>query len=1020
MNGSDSIVIIPTYNEKENIEKIVRAVFSLEKAFDILVIDDGSPDGTAGIVKGLMAAEFAGRLHILERSGKLGLGTAYIMGFKWALDHEYDYVFEMDADFSHDPSDLPRLYSACHDEGYDVAVGSRYVSGVNVVNWPMGRVLMSYYASKYVRMITGIKVRDTTAGFVCYKRQVLATIELDKIRFKGYAFQIEMKYTAYKIGFKIKEVPVIFVNRREGTSKMSGGIFSEAFFGVMRLRWDGWWRKYPAIKAASAALAMMLTMGTTAQAQTEPTVTTNTKFARGATMAFGRMTAKANGSTIKEQGFCWASHPQPTVDENTTTSYLSNNGRIYWLKELQPATLYYMRAYAKAQDGSVGYGEDIKFYTLPKGEVTCWYNNGGDAAANTRITNAKDEACQIFSDLTSIKKHFNMGYSPGTPTADCGYSDEPWINMGSNSSYQRTGTIMHEMEHGLGLVPYSTQWNKNILRAGLDGEGRGTGQWLGDRVSEFLDFWDNTSGSRLNGDYQHMWPYGINGAHEDNGSKELYFANALIGQALGEDGLEHRSNTFAEPCYVFNQEDDVKYYIKNEDVERGLYTSYLMPNATGRLLWKQLSSEQAAQNDSAAWYVTFTPQNQYYQFRNAATGQYITYSGGIKTMQRESLTDADNFHLMRGRIDVGKGEGAQRGYWIIHPSGNLSPYCLAANASEATGAKKFDISNSATQQRWLIMTAEEAKLFDAAALTQLRDEAKSVLVPVKALMNVPHTTTDPQADQAFSATIADLEARIEHATSPAELVTLGDEAAAAALQFLNVATPTDMEHPFDLTYMVHNPGIDSAEGWSVAPTISYSCGEFYQTTFDFYQTVKKLPKGTFMLKVQAFQRPGSWSDAYNDYAGGNNKVNATVYAGGKSELMAHIASEAQSRKLGGTEKTVGGNKYIPDNMQAASLYFAAGLYENTVVYTSNLGQLKIGVKSTSMPSSYWCIFDNFRLYFYGGVDSDYITGVNDVVVTQQSVEENAVYSLDGRRQTKGIEALKPGLYIKGGKKYIVR
>ena len=237
MKESDSIVIIPTYNEKENIEKIIRAVFALPKSFHILIIDDGSPDGTASIVKGLMEAEFAGRLFLVERQGKLGLGTAYICGFKWALEHGYDFVFEMDADFSHNPEDLPRLYHACADEGFDVAVGSRYVSGVNVVNWPMGRVLMSYYASRYVQFVTGIPVRDTTAGFKCYRRRVLETVDLDAIRFKGYAFQIEMKFTAYKLGFKIKEVPVVFVNRREGTSKMSGGIFGEALFGVMRLRW---------------------------------------------------------------------------------------------------------------------------------------------------------------------------------------------------------------------------------------------------------------------------------------------------------------------------------------------------------------------------------------------------------------------------------------------------------------------------------------------------------------------------------------------------------------------------------------------------------------------------------------------------------------------------------------------------------------------------------------------------------------------------------------------------------------
>ncbi len=233
---NDGVVIIPTYNEIENIRAIIRAVTSLEKPLDVLIIDDGSPDGTADAVKELMQTELQGRLHLIERKGKLGLGTAYICGFKWAIEHGYDYIFEMDADFSHNPSDLPRLYAACHDEGFDVAVGSRYITGVNVVNWPIGRVLMSYYASAYVRTILGISLRDTTAGFVCYRREVLETIDLDKIRFKGYAFQIEMKYSAIRLGFKIKEVPVIFVNRELGTSKMSGGIFSEALFGVIRLR----------------------------------------------------------------------------------------------------------------------------------------------------------------------------------------------------------------------------------------------------------------------------------------------------------------------------------------------------------------------------------------------------------------------------------------------------------------------------------------------------------------------------------------------------------------------------------------------------------------------------------------------------------------------------------------------------------------------------------------------------------------------------------------------------------------
>lgn len=243
MQTSDSIVIIPTYNERENIENIIRAVFGLEKTFHILIIEDGSPDGTAAIVKTLQQ-EFPDRLFMIERKGKLGLGTAYITGFKWALEHSYEYIFEMDADFSHNPNDLPRLYEACAVQGGDVAIGSRYVSGVNVVNWPMGRVLMSYFASKYVRVVTGLPIHDTTAGFKCYRRQVLETIDLDHIRFKGYAFQIEMKFTAYKCGFKIIEVPVIFINRELGTSKMNSSIFGEAVFGVIKLKVNSWFHTF--------------------------------------------------------------------------------------------------------------------------------------------------------------------------------------------------------------------------------------------------------------------------------------------------------------------------------------------------------------------------------------------------------------------------------------------------------------------------------------------------------------------------------------------------------------------------------------------------------------------------------------------------------------------------------------------------------------------------------------------------------------------------------------------------------
>lgn len=244
---NNSLVIIPTYNEIENIEKMIRYIFSISD-YHVLVIDDNSPDGTARAVKALQN-EYGNRLFIEERKGKLGLGTAYIKGFKWALERDYEFIFELDADFSHNPDDLLRLKAAC-ENGADLAIGSRYKSGVNVVNWPMSRVLMSYFASAYVRLVTGLPIRDTTAGFKCYRSKVLRTIDLDKIKFRGYAFQIEMKFTAWKIGFSIKEVPIVFTDRREGQSKMSGGIFNEAFWGVIKLKVGSWFKKYPKIEHA--------------------------------------------------------------------------------------------------------------------------------------------------------------------------------------------------------------------------------------------------------------------------------------------------------------------------------------------------------------------------------------------------------------------------------------------------------------------------------------------------------------------------------------------------------------------------------------------------------------------------------------------------------------------------------------------------------------------------------------------------------------------------------------------------
>ena len=739
-----------------------------------------------------------------------------------------------------------------------------------------------------------------------------------------------------------------------------------------------------------------------------PEVTTDTRYARGATMAFGRIKGnpKVNGgSAISKRGFCLSEKPEPTVDDIVSTKTLTNSGTIYYFENLKPGTMYYMRAYATNKDGVTGYGDVIKFSTIPMGAITYNYNNGGSSDQNKRINDALTQACEIFCNLTSIKKHFSVGYGSGTPTADCNYNDNPWMNVGPNASYQRTGTIMHEMQHGLGVIPYSTEWSGDILRSG-----NGTGEWLGDRVSAFLDFWDNTTGSRLKGDTQHMWPYGINGAQEDPSTNQLvtYYANAMIGQALGEDGLQHTYSTFADPYYSLIQEDDIKYYIKNESEDRGLYSSFLKPNANGALKWVSMSADEAAANDSAAWYITFTPDNQYYQFRNAATGQYMTYSSGVKMAAKTKLSANENWHLMKGRVDV----SGQRGYWIIHPEASWQPKCLQANASGNTGQATFNLANSAESQRWLIMTMDETKAAEEKAVEQMKKSVEKTIEQLKGLAAVPHKELVEGTDNTIQTAIAEIESQAATTTSTTVLTALVEQAKNAAINFLKNAEVTDEAQPFDLTFMLVNPTLDSnTDGWSVAATVTYGCAEFYEKNFDFNQTVKGLPAGQYAFCANAFQRPGSKDKA------ASVAVNAQIYAGNKNSKLAHITADAQTKKVGKGREVTYSSKYAPDDMQAASAYFAKGYYENKVTneVANDNGSLKVGIKCSGMNSSYWAIFDNFRLYFYGGKGTGEVTAIQTLHQSPSTLQP-AIYDLQGRKVKKPTK----GLYIVDGKKVLIK
>ena len=579
---------------------------------------------------------------------------------------------------------------------------------------------------------------------------------------------------------------------------------------------------------------------------------------------------------------------------------------------------------------------------------------------------------------------------------------------------------MHEMLHGIGVIPWAdTEWSRHTLRESVNSDGYGTGHWLGDRVTEVLRFWDNSNTELLNGDYQHMWPYGINGASEDTGTDLLYIGNSLICQALGEDGLQHTSSLFAEPYYALMQEDTIKYYIKNEDAERGFYTSYLAPDGTGKLKWRELSAAEASQNDSAAWFITFTPENQYYQFRNAATGQYMTYSGNsFKTLERTKPTSSENFHLMKGRVDVPMGSEALRGYWIIHPTSNWTPPCMTANTNGNIAGTTFNIANSSTKQRWLILTEEESATFEQAAVEQLKKQTTNMLQPIKALAEVPYTAESEAAHQAFVEVLNSIDLRSDAATSYTQVAPLADEAYEAALTYLNAATPADLGKPFDVTYIMPNANMSSADGWSQAPAVAYSCGEFYQKTFNTYQTVKGLPKGTFRFLVNAFQRPGMPIESYNSYMNGEDNVNTYFYVDNNEQKIKHIASEVQTRKLGGSESVVGGRYYMPNNMEAASKYFAKGLYENCVTTVNDAGQVKIGLKGGSTENYNWCIFSNFRILFYGNASLEDLAGITTPTTTAGSA--STVYSIDGRRIKASKESLRPGLYIIDGQKTIIK
>ncbi len=757
-----------------------------------------------------------------------------------------------------------------------------------------------------------------------------------------------------------------------------------------------------------------------------PTVETNPFVAMGVTIALGRSTVTNNGATISEQGFCWSTDPEPTVLDNRTTEYFTNNGRVYRMEYLEPATFYYVRAYAITDGWQVAYGDVVKIATKPRGTVSYTYDNAGSTEQNYRINSSFQECVWMYNNITHITGFSISGhYNSGTSTAECSYGG--WMSVGPSSDYQQTGTILHETNHGVGVGTTNEWYNNSNLRSNTS-----TGDWLGSYANEMVQFLQNDEGAYMTGDDTHMWGvttssmgmknWGINGANEDSYSPAdqlLYWGNILITHALHIDGLPCSSSVgFASPAYVFEQRDDVKYYIKCEDEDYGS-NSFLGMSNTGSLRNSGATSAEAVENDNLAWYITFNPSTGYYTLYNVGTGKYI----GVSSGSLKGASSAASIQLMPSHSKCTLGDFSKHSYWISSNKGSYSLQCGSTTVSTATQS----LADGASRQRWLIMSAEELSAYDSGVIQSYTSELDELIAHVREIQAVPHEGTNEQVnidqvDNDLETTLSTIEDAKDSYTTSDELEEAIATVQDALVDFLTYVKPADMDNPFDLSCLFVNMAIDNSEGWSESPTLSYSCMEYWTTSsFDFNQTSSlKLPVGTYQLCAQAFQRPGEYSTVYTDYMqNGVNNVNATLYAGSASALIKNMYDDYQTTSLGSGCVAAAANVYVPNDMYSASLYFAKGLYENSVeVTTTSKATLKIGLKA-SKPSStehYWTIFDNFRLYFLGGSDDEAITPVNTIVADESETGSSVYYDLTGRIVTKPER----GIYIQKGKKVLVK
>ena len=770
-----------------------------------------------------------------------------------------------------------------------------------------------------------------------------------------------------------------------------------------------------------AALAVACMGYATPSYAADATVTTNKVWLSGATHIFGRMTVSGiTSSSIKEQGFCYSStNKVPTIDDATCKTYLTNNGNIYNMSSLTPSTVYYIRAYVKKTGGTIVYGDPVKAITRPVGGVSYGIRDGFPDDALVRIKSASKQAIDLWNEYPGIQGvYVNFGYGADTPTADCSYGG--WMRVGPNTGNQKTGTLLHEMLHAIGVGTIATWYGPNsFLR-----ETGSRGYWLGVRATRAVRFWDNSSTEKLNGDVTHMWPYGINGAHEDLGTDILYIGNSVLAEALGEDGLAPTSSQFAIPAYVFEQDDEQKYYLKNEGYSTA--SKFLRIDKNGNLQWIAMSAEEATANDSAAWNITFDPVTCYYSLKNVATGRYMSYKSsgalnGITTKVVSEVTAKERFHFLPSPVEVEKVDGkAVTGYWIGYVQNN-SVNCLLAQTSNSIKSATLNFSADASAQRWLVLTADESKKLENAYRETAAADFSALLTKAEALLEVPHQETVEGTDATFKETLDNMNTLVESG-SVDELTQAETDLLKAVRTFLEGGQATSADKPFDISFMIQNAGMDALDGWTGTPTLNYSCAEYYQSNVDFSQKLSSMPKGVYELKVQAFQRPGAIATVNTDYAAGSDKVDTYIYVGNTNnkQNICNIMADAQTKKLGVGTEVAAGTKYVPDNMQASAKYFAEGFYENTVKATTKYkATLTVGIKGTNTLTKSWVIFDNFRLFYYG-LNDPATSGIREVQ-TDVRCKSTGVYTLGGQKinsSTDNLQLLPKGIYIVNGKKVV--